>query len=460
MERQQQPSVESFRERHQQPSVASEERPLDFHQVPIMASPSRKTTSIDITQSRLYPSNQSQSSSHGNCKSRAKELEQGEETMLDTTLPEVNRTPSPYYHDDADDDVFVTTDTRHLLSPPTRDVIPSPMTSTPRVTRIPQYPHNSSYTYAALDSGLSQPSLPHYKPNKSSTNNMSSSVSSKRYRQRRMFTTDQLLLLEDNFETMPYPKNADFAHLEDLTGIDGSSLRIWFQNRRVKARKNGQTGIRSTVGRPCKQVPSNVPGMTTYEQMTQIKLPPNHPFCVIDGSESMSTSNDETCSLSPNDSVEVRSMEVIKKQKTQWVGDHEFIAKDRRLHSIENRMSDIFPTMTSSPIISGNSMMPFPFPLMGVPDHHALKGNVAMTPTSSEQPLDLSVKTSSPRPGIQRPWEDAPKKSSPSSSNPTTPSFAYSSNPTLVSLMQYQYATAMHYANIVQHASIQRSSHH
>ncbi|XP_067947640.1 retina and anterior neural fold homeobox protein 2-like [Watersipora subatra] len=65
-------------------------------------------------------------------------------------------------------------------------------------------------------------------------------------KQRTVFETTQLEMLETTFNSNPYPSSEDYDNLAAKVSIDEARLRIWFQNRRARYRRSSKS-IPSTI---------------------------------------------------------------------------------------------------------------------------------------------------------------------------------------------------------------------
>ncbi|CAF4695277.1 unnamed protein product, partial [Rotaria magnacalcarata] len=55
---------------------------------------------------------------------------------------------------------------------------------------------------------------------------------------RTRFSDEQLRLLQDAFESNPYPKDDDLEVLSEKLKLNSRVIVVWFQNARQKARKS------------------------------------------------------------------------------------------------------------------------------------------------------------------------------------------------------------------------------
>ncbi|XKL64565.1 hypothetical protein PGB90_004651 [Kerria lacca] len=54
------------------------------------------------------------------------------------------------------------------------------------------------------------------------------------------FSTEQVALLEEKFQISPYLSNSDVIHLSNCLQLSESRIKIWFQNRRARERRDNQ----------------------------------------------------------------------------------------------------------------------------------------------------------------------------------------------------------------------------
>ena len=82
----------------------------------------------------------------------------------------------------------------------------------------------------------------------------SSSSSSSRRANRTRFSDEQLRLLQDAFESNPYPKDDDLEILSQKLKLNSRVIVVWFQNARQKARKSYENN-QSDSSIPIQQIP-------------------------------------------------------------------------------------------------------------------------------------------------------------------------------------------------------------
>lgn len=66
-------------------------------------------------------------------------------------------------------------------------------------------------------------------------------------KQRTVFESNQLDMLEDTFKNNPYPSSDEYETLAKRISIDEARLRIWFQNRRARYRRSSKNVPNSPV---------------------------------------------------------------------------------------------------------------------------------------------------------------------------------------------------------------------
>lgn len=66
-------------------------------------------------------------------------------------------------------------------------------------------------------------------------------------KQRTVFETPQLEMLETRFKANPYPSSDEYESLATKISIDEARLRIWFQNRRARYRRSSKNTTTSPL---------------------------------------------------------------------------------------------------------------------------------------------------------------------------------------------------------------------
>lgn len=67
-------------------------------------------------------------------------------------------------------------------------------------------------------------------------------------RKRTIFTADQLERLENEFDRQQYIVGAQRHYLAADLGLNETQVKIWFQNRRIKWRRQNLAHVQSSVG--------------------------------------------------------------------------------------------------------------------------------------------------------------------------------------------------------------------